>query len=71
MRGDCLSCCKVDICSATSVERILTSYTCVLFEAIPEPVYRARVQLMEQYGEVATATALLKRPPQITQQGEE
>lgn len=71
MRGDCLTCLRVDICSETSVEKVLRSYTCVLFEAISEPVYLARVKLMEQYGEVATVEAMLRRPPQITQEGEE
>jgi len=72
MRGDCLSCSKIDVCSKTSVEKVLNSFTCILFESIPEPVYRARVQLMGQYGEVAAVVAMLKRPPQITtQEGEE
>lgn len=71
MRGDCLTCSKVETCSVTSVEKMLNSFTCILFEPIPEPVYRARVQMMEQYGEVAAVDAMLKRPPQVTQEGEE
>lgn len=63
MRGDCLSCSKVDICSATSVERILTSFTCPLYEAIPEPVYRARVMLMLQFGDEAAVKAMMQKPP--------
>lgn len=72
MRGDCLTCSRVDTCSETSIERVLNSFTCVLFEPISEPVYQARVRLMEQYGEVAAVEAMLKRPPQTTQEeGEE
>lgn len=72
MRGDCLACSKVETCSVTSIEKMLNSYTCILFEEIPEPVYRARVQLMEQYGEVPAVVAMLKRPPEdTTQEGEE
>lgn len=72
MRGDCLTCCKIDICSKTDVEKVLNSFTCILFEPISEPVYRARVLLMEQYGEVPAVEAMLKRPPKITtQEGEE
>lgn len=72
MRGDCLTCCKVDICAETSVERVLNSYTCILFEPVTGPEYKARVQLMEQYGEVPAVEAMLKRPPQNTpQEGEE
>jgi hypothetical protein len=71
VKGDCLTCSKIDICSKTSVEKVLNSFTCILFEPISEPVYRARVTLMEQYGEVPAVVAMLKRPPQFTQEGEE
>lgn len=64
MRGDCLSCSKVEICSATSVEKILNSFTCPLYESIPEPVYRARVMLMQQFGDVAAVKAMMQKPPE-------
>lgn len=62
MRGDCLSCSKVAICSATSVEKVLTSFTCPLYEAILEPEYRARVMLMWQFGDLAAVKAMLQKP---------
>lgn len=64
MRGDCLSCSKVEICTATSVEKILNSFTCPLYEPVPEPVYRARVMLMMQFGDIAAVKAMMQKPPE-------
>lgn len=63
MRGDCLSCSKVEICIATSVEKVLSSYTCPLYESVPEPEYRARWMLMLQFGDVAAVRAMIQKPP--------
>lgn len=70
MRGDCLTCSRIEMCSETSIEKVLRSHTCPLFEPIPEPVYRARVALMEQYGDVAAVQAMLQRPQEL-EEGEE
>lgn len=64
MRGECLACTKIAGCGATSVERVLNSFTCPLFEAVIEPVYMARVTMMEKYGDVSAACAMLQRPPE-------
>lgn len=67
LRGECLACAKLGSCRETNVERILRSYTCVMFEAVAEPVYQARWTAMKQYGEENTAKAMLKLndPPEV------
>ena len=71
MRGDCLSCSRLSFCQETDVEKVLKSYTCVLFEAVLEPVFYARVVMMQGYGEVAAIEAMLNRPPPLEKEGEE
>jgi hypothetical protein len=46
----------------TTVARVLKDYTCVLYEPVEEPVYRARVQMMEQFGEVLAVQGMLEQP---------
>lgn len=70
MRGDCLTCSKLMTCEATSVEKVLVSYTCPLFNAVAEPIFISRQHMMLQYGEVAAVEAMMMRPPQF-QEGEE
>lgn len=65
MRGDCLSCNRMWKCSETSVEKVLADYTCVLYEPEQEPVYRARIDMMEKFGEVRAIQAMLKRPENL------
>jgi hypothetical protein len=61
MRGDCLSCSRISRCSETSVEKVLNDYTCVLYEPVNEPTYKARVDTMEKFGEVVAIRAMLDR----------
>lgn len=70
LRGECLACSKISSCSQTSVEKVRTSYTCSLFQEVPEPVYMARLQTMRQYGEVVAVEAMMKRPL-ITEEDED
>lgn len=60
MRGDCLTCSKISTCSTTSVVKALSDFTCVLYEPVLEPVYVARVAMMQQYGEEITVRAMLE-----------
>jgi hypothetical protein len=75
VRGECLACARVSGCGETSVERVLNSYTCLLFEPVTEPVYLARETMMEKYGAVSAVCAMLQRPPETeeedTNEGEE
>lgn len=68
--GDCLTCSKIATCTETSVERALTSYVCPLFEPVPEPVYAARITMMQQYGEATAVEAMLNRPQEPVEEGE-
>lgn len=63
MRGDCLTCSKVASCQETSLERVLWSYTCPLFDPVPEEVYQARITVMQKFGERYAIEAMLARPP--------
>jgi hypothetical protein len=58
-RGECLACAKLGACRETNEERILQSYTCTLFEGVPEPVYLARLTTMTKYGEHMAIRAML------------
>lgn len=70
MRGECLACSMIEICSETSVEKVLGSYTCPLFEPISAPVYVSRVMMMQQYGDEFAIRAIM-RQPQISHNGGE
>lgn len=61
MNGECFSCSRTAICRETSVERILTDYTCPLYRGVEEPVYMARVQIRAFFGPVQAAEAILNR----------
>jgi hypothetical protein len=61
LRGECLCCSKVSLCTDTSFDKIMSSYTCPLFEGISEPVYMARITMMQQYGATATIESMLMR----------
>ncbi len=67
MRGECLACSRIEVCSDTSVEKILNSYTCPLFEPIPAPIYVSRVMMLNQYGEVAAQSMMKKPLPNVEQ----
>lgn len=59
LRGDCLACKKLAECNYTSVDKVLASYTCSLFEAAEEPVSQARWSMMKQYGERPAVQAMM------------
>lgn len=61
-RGECLACQRISTCQETSVERVQSSYTCPLFKAVLEPVFRAREKAMQQFGEVSAIKAMMNRP---------
>lgn len=62
LRGDCLTCAKIDACNEVTLQRVKDSYTCPLFTAVAEPVYLARLHMMESYGEDTAIEAMLNRP---------
>ena len=68
-RGECLACSKLSQCRDTNVEKVLRSYTCMLYEEAPEPVYHARWDAMQQYGEEGAVRAML--PLHTKDEGEE
>jgi len=61
-KGDCLSCKKVGSCLGTDAEKVLSGFTCQLFEGVSEPEYLARITMMKQYGEKQATRAMLNRP---------
>lgn len=62
MKGDCLSCTRLGKCAETSFEKVLNDFTCIVYEPVEEPVYRARAHAIEEFGEVLAVQALLKKP---------
>jgi hypothetical protein len=70
MKGDCLSCSRLGNCAETSVEKVLSDFTCVLYEPVEEPVYLARAQMMEKFGEALAVQAMLERPEEPQEEGE-
>lgn len=62
MRGECLACSRIAECSITSMQKVLSSFTCPLFEEVPGPVYQSRVVLMQQFGEEGAVAAMMMKP---------
>lgn len=62
MKGDCLSCARLGKCAQTSVEKVLQDFTCVVYEPVEEPVYKARVATMEQFGAALAVEAMIQKP---------
>lgn len=71
MKGDCLSCARLGRCSETSVEKVLHDFTCILYEPVEEPVYKARVTSMELYGDVPAVQAMIDKPEDQEDEEEE
>lgn len=65
MNGECFSCALAPTCKETSIERILTDYTCPLYRGVPEPVYMARVQIRSLFGPYHAAEAILNRTEEV------
>lgn len=68
--GECLACVKLSACRETNVERVLSSYTCILFEPAPEPMYQARWDAMKKFGEAAAVRAMLPLIESTTEEEE-
>lgn len=62
LRGECLACRKIGNCLQTSVDKAWWGFTCPLFEEVSEPEYLARINAMEEYGDVIAIRAMLNRP---------
>lgn len=62
MRGECLACKKVNRCTETNLVRMKSGYTCPLFEEVPEPIYTARYDLIQQYGDEMALRAIKDGP---------
>jgi hypothetical protein len=59
IRGECLACTKLGSCREATVDRVLTSYTCLLFQPVQEPVYLARWETMQKLGDHRAVSAML------------
>lgn len=64
LRGDCLTCLRIDTCNEVSIELVKQSHTCPLFREVTEPVYLARLAMMKTYGDDAAIDAMINRPPE-------
>lgn len=64
LRGDCLTCSRIEVCNVVTVEKVKQSHTCPLFREVTEPVYLARLSMMSNYGEDAAIDAMINRPPE-------
>lgn len=62
MKGDCLSCARLGKCDQTDLHKVLSDYSCVLYQAVEAPVYWARAQMMEDFGDSLAVKAMLERP---------
>jgi hypothetical protein len=68
LRGDCLSCQRLGVCSETNEEKVRLSYTCDLFTGAPEPVYLARLEMMRKFGESMAIKGMLNRPVEVEEE---
>lgn len=57
--GECLACYKLSLCLDTSLERVMTGYTCPLFGPVPEGVFMARIDMIQRYGDVQAIETML------------
>lgn len=62
MKGDCLSCNRLGKCNETDLKKVLNDYSCVLYQPVEAPVYWARAQMMEDFGDSLAVKAMLERP---------
>jgi hypothetical protein len=58
--GDCLTCTKLGTCTETNLQRVLDSYTCPLFEPVVEPIYLARISMMQKYGDIEAVSSMIR-----------
>lgn len=54
-----MGCVHLQGCQETSVKKVLEDYTCIRFEAVDEPVFRAREATLQRYGAVLAVQAML------------
>lgn len=62
MIGDCITCAKLGLCTETSPQKLLASFTCPLYTPVVQPVYEARWHMIQRYGETTAANAMIDRP---------
>jgi len=65
---ECFTCAKVGYCSKTDVQKILRGFVCPLFAPVTEPIIMARCSMIDQYGPIPAARAMLHRPPDANQE---
>lgn len=65
IRGECLACTKLSSCNETNLQRVLTGYTCPLFEPVQEGVFVARIDMITRYGETVAVEVMLQKPPDM------
>ena len=66
--GDCLSCASLRQCTETSVEKVLASYTCPLFTPVEEPIYIARLDMIQKYGQMEAVSSMVHPPLTIEEE---
>ena len=60
MKGDCLSCSRLSNCSETDVRKVIEAYTCLRYDAVEEPVFKAREDSIERFGLEQAISAMLE-----------
>lgn len=65
---ECFTCAKVGLCAQTGVRQILSGFLCPLFTQVAEPIVLARSQMVQLYGLVPAARALLREAPDTNQE---
>lgn len=60
---ECLSCNKLGACNETTEERLLTHYSCVLWETASQSVQVARTVVLSRYGHSAAGPMINLEPP--------
>jgi hypothetical protein len=57
--GECLSCSKISLCQETSLRKIVSGYTCILYQAVADPIFSARESAIRDLGLMVSVRALL------------
>ena len=55
-----MTCRRAPRCQVSSVEKLVSGYTCPIFEAVTEAIYRARIDIALKLGPLAAAQAIRK-----------
>jgi hypothetical protein len=65
VKGDCLACQRLGVCSATNPELVRNSFTCEFFAGAPEPEYLARMEMIQRFGEDMAVLAMMNRSREV------